>query len=141
MSKRDILDQIDDVITWHGSRDAMVWRAEQPKRYSGLKPIQEYCEAAERMFVSPEWEQFAAALQPDPEATRQAGERLARQVQAFVDSTRPVFEQMMRNVGEAVRAFAALAPHLEQVADAGRAERSTMRQAYDRRRRARGRRR
>jgi hypothetical protein len=30
MVDRDILDQIDDVITWHGSRDAMTWPAMPP---------------------------------------------------------------------------------------------------------------
>ena len=46
----------------------------------------------------------------------------------------------MRNVGEAVKAFAALAPHLQQVEETGRLERRAMKQAY-RRRRARSRRR
>lgn len=112
MSDRDILDQIDDVITWHGSDDAMRWSAEPPKL-----PM------------------------PDPEVMRQLGERLTRQVQAFVDAMTPAVEQVMRNVGEAVKAFAALAPHLQQVEEAGRLERRAMKQAYNRRRRARGRRR
>lgn len=115
MSDRDILDQIDDVITWHGSDDAMRWTAEPPKQPA--LPI------------------------PDEEAMRRFGERLAGQVQAFLDAFRPAAEQMMRSVGEALRAFAAVAPHMQQVEEARRAERRAMRQAYDRRRRARGRRR
>lgn len=143
MADPDILDQIDDVIHWDGrSPDAMKWTAEPPKRrYSGLKPIQERYEAAERMFASPDWARFAAALQPDRNAMREAGEQLTRQVQAFVDATRPVFEQMMQGVAEAVRAVAGLAPLLQQVEEAGRAERRAMKSEYARRRRTRGRRR
>lgn len=112
MTDRDILDQIDDVITWHGSRDAMTWTATPP-----TMPV------------------------PDPETMRLLGERLTRQVQAFADAMRPAVEQMVQGLGEAVKAFSALAPHLHQVEEAGRLERRAMRRAYDRRRRARGRRR
>lgn len=41
MSDRDILDQIDDVITWHGSDDAMRWTAEPPKRRGAARPSRE----------------------------------------------------------------------------------------------------
>jgi hypothetical protein len=112
MPDRDILDQIDDVITWDGrSPDAMAWTDKPP-----MFPV------------------------IDEEGLRQVGEQMTRQVQAFVDALRPAVEQVMRNVGEAVKAFAALAPHLRQVEETGRLERRAMKQAY-RRRRARSRRR
>ncbi|MET8334384.1 DUF6372 family protein [Streptosporangium canum] len=76
----DTLAAIDDVITWHGSRDAMVWTADEPKQpdFSGVAAI-------------------LASARPDPEAVRAFGERLATQMRAFNEAFRPVAEQAVRN--------------------------------------------
>ncbi|MGV9779869.1 hypothetical protein, partial [Streptosporangium sp. NPDC003464] len=59
----DTLAAIDDVITWHGSPDAMVWTAEPPKQ--------------------PDFSGIAAALapmRPSPEEARALVDRLAEQM-------------------------------------------------------------
>lgn len=71
---RDILDQIDDVITWHGSRDAMVWTADPPKQFN--LPL----------------------VRVDPEDARRFMESTGRQMQAFTDAFRPVAQQMADNI-------------------------------------------
>lgn len=115
MADRDILDQIDDVITWHGSADAMVWTAEPPKLLS------------------------TEDLAPDPELTRQFAENLGRQVQAFVDAFRPAAEQMMRNVGAVVQAFSRLGtmPEIREFTEDQRRRRRAMKAEYARRTRGR----
>lgn len=116
---------IDDVLTdWHGSSDAMVWTADPPKPLT--LPA----------FPRP---------QMDPDAMRRAGEMMAAQMQAFVEAfveaTRPVAEQMIRDAAAAGRAFAALAatPQMRDLLEARRLARRAMKSEY--RRRGKGRRR
>ena len=118
----DILAAIDDVIAWHGSSDAMVWTADPPRPLT--LPA----------FPRP---------QMDPDAMRRAGEMMAAQMQAFVEAfveaTRPVAEQMIRDAAAAGRAFAALAatPQMRDLSEARRASRRAMKSEYARRRRRR----
>lgn len=118
VADRDILDQIDDVIAWHGSRDAMVWTADAPK-----PPIPP-----------------TAGI--DPEVARQFAESMGRQAQAFVDAFRPVAEQMMRTVGEICQAFAGIinTPEMQELVQEQRRARSAMKSEYARRSRRRARR-
>lgn len=118
MADRDLLDRIDDVITWHGSRDAMEWTAEPPKFPSMPAPV-------------------------DPEAARQLVVRLGAQVQAFVDAFQPVAEQVARAVNAFSAAFAEIvnSPGMRELGDAHRQAQRAMKTEYARRRRARGRRR
>ena len=119
MSDYGILDQIDDVITWHGSTDAMRWTAEPPK------PL-----------LSP------AMLEIDPEAAQQAFARIGEQVRAMVEAFRPVAEQVMRDVAAMAKAFAAIVntPELQELVHARRRARSAMKSEYARRSRRRARR-
>lgn len=111
----DTLAAIDDVIAWHGSRDAMVWTAEPPTPPAFPRP------------------------QMDPDAVRRAGETMMAQMQAFVEAMRPVAEQMIRDAAAAGRAFAALAatPQMRDLSEARRASRRAMKSEYARRRRRR----
>lgn len=85
MRDRGIRDEIDDVITWHGSRDAMTWTAKPPSVPSLRLP------------------------EVDPEATRQALGRFAGQFNSLVDAFRPFAEQVARNASAIAEAFSALA--------------------------------
>ncbi|MGC5012548.1 hypothetical protein ACLQ2R_17430 [Streptosporangium sp. DT93] len=81
--QRDILDQIDDVITWDGgSDDAAVWTADerqQPDLLPGLASIVD-------------------AARPTPEAARAFAERITAGMQAFTEALRPVAEQVTRTM-------------------------------------------
>lgn len=70
---------------------------------------------------------------------RRAGETMAAQIQAFAEAMRPVAEQMIRDVGAASRAFAALAatPQMRALSEARRLARREMKSEYARRRRRR----
>ncbi|MFB4275761.1 hypothetical protein ACBJ59_10750 [Nonomuraea sp. MTCD27] len=112
----DILERIDDVIAWDGcTEDAMVWTAESSKR-----PV----------------------LQIDPEAAQRAFADLGRQVQAFVDAFTPFAEQMLRDVGAVVQAFATIAnsSQMRELAEAQQIRRRAMKTEYARRSRRRVRR-
>jgi hypothetical protein len=80
----DILDKIDDVITWHGSPDAMVWNADPPT-----------------------WPDVPRA-RIDSEAARRVFQGLARHVEAMTMVLRPIAEQMQRSA----QALQALRPIL-----------------------------
>ena len=123
MADHDILDQIDDVITWHGSRDAMVWTADKPKQ----------------SVASPELARVLNQLRPDPEATRRAHAQFAAQFSAVVEAFRPIVESVLHMA----RAFASIvnSPGMRDLTQEQRRARSAMKSEYNRRRRARGRRR
>lgn len=143
---RDIVAEIDDVITWHGSRDAMVWTAEPPKRrYSRLAPVQDYLEAGERLLDSPNFEQVVNAVrtgQPiavDAERAQQAFARLGEQMQAFAEAFRPLAEGIARNFAAMTRAFNEIVntPQMRELAHEQRRARSAVKSEYARRRRRR----
>lgn len=78
----DILDKIDDVITWHGSRDAMVWTVEPPKWPSlHVDP-----EAAQRLLdhLAQVVEQVRPALQQAVRAFGEIGRALSAAVPHLV---------------------------------------------------------
>ena len=117
MTDRDILDQIDNVITWDGrSPDAMRWTAQPP--------------------TLPELH-----LNIDATAAQQAFARLGEQVQAFVDAFRPVAEQVMRNVAAMAKTFGEIMPQIRELEQEQRRARSAMKSEYNRRGRRRSRRR
>ncbi|MEU8040895.1 DUF6372 family protein [Streptosporangium sp. NPDC049078] len=74
----DTLAHIDDVITWYGSADAMVWTAEERKQ--------------------PDLAAITRAFQANPAAARVLAERITASMQAFTEAVRPVAEQMIRTV-------------------------------------------
>lgn len=113
MSSREILDQIDDVISWHGSQDSMTWSAEPPKPPAMVVP------------------------QIDIERAQQAALVFGEQLRVFVNAVTPAFEQAMRTVGEALQAFARIAPQMQELAESDRQARSAMKSEYARRRRRR----
>lgn len=114
----DTLAAIDDVIAWHGSRDAMAWTADPP---------------------TPPTPPAFPRPQMDPDAMRRAGEAMMAQMQAFAEAMRPVAEQMIRDVGAASRAFATLAatPQMRDLLEARRLARRAMKGEYHRRGRGR----
>ncbi|MFI6296724.1 hypothetical protein ACIBEJ_34400 [Nonomuraea sp. NPDC050790] len=113
MKRRDILDEIDDVITWHGSRDSMIWTAEPPKSFALAIP------------------------QIEAEQAQQAARTLGEQLQIFVREMTPAFEQAMRNLGETMQTVARIAPLMQELADVDRRARSAIKSEYARRRRRR----
>lgn len=118
MADRDILDQIDDVITWHGrSPDAMVWTSEPPK-----------------LLPTP-------ALHINAEAAQAAFARAGEAVQAFAAAFQPIAEGIGRNLKAMAKVFAEVAPTLVELDRESQRARSAMKSEYARRRRARGRRR
>lgn len=134
MTDRDILDQIDDVITWHGSLDSMTWTAEPPKPTLG-----------DGMgWVVGETYRLPSI---DPEDALHLFEQMTGQVVDFAEAFRPIAERMVRDVGAACQAFAdimnmpGMRDFARSLVEGQRLERRAMRQAYNRRRRARGRRR
>lgn len=81
--RRDILDQIDDVITWDGvSDDAAVWTADESKQ--------------------PDLAAIVHPLRADPKAAHAFAERITAGMRAFTEALRSVADQMTRTV----RAFA-----------------------------------
>ncbi|RVX41145.1 hypothetical protein EDD27_3615 [Nonomuraea polychroma] len=113
----DILDRIDDVITWHGSRDAMVWTAEPPKPPT-------------------------LALNIDGEAAQAAFARLGEHMQVVVEAFRSAAEQMTRGATVIYEAFDELMrmPGMQDLAEAQRLQRRAMKSQYHQRRRKRARR-
>ncbi|YCK35158.1 hypothetical protein ACNF49_14045 [Actinomadura sp. ATCC 39365] len=111
MSSRDILTEIDDVITWYGSQDSMTWTAEPPRP--------------------------PAMASIDVERLQQASLIFGEHMRTYLNAMTPAFEQAMRNVGEAFKALARIAPQMQEVAEADRQLRSTMKSKYARRRRRR----
>ncbi|MFC3986478.1 hypothetical protein [Streptosporangium jomthongense] len=120
-SPDDTLAAIDDVITWYGSEDSMTWTAREPKRpdLSGLAAIVE-------------------AARPDHEALQQFGARVVEQFEALRTAFQRMGEQMLRNVGDAYQLVRRA--RLQELAEAGRATRRTMKATYHQRTRRRGRR-
>lgn len=113
MANDDLLDRIDDIITWHGSRDAMEWTAEPP---------------------SPTFR-----LAVDTEAAQQAFARLGEQVQSIVDACRTVSEQVLRQFSEITQVFTAIVntPPMRELVQEQQRTRSAMKREYTRRSRRR----
>jgi hypothetical protein len=111
VSERDILDQIDDVITWHGSPDSMTWTVEPPK-FPGLSAV-------------------------DAERAQQAAAIFGSHVRTLVEAMQPAFERMMRDLGSALQTLTGIAPQMEELAEANRQVRRAMKSEYARRRRRR----
>jgi hypothetical protein len=134
MVDRDILGQIDDIITWHGSRDAMTWTADKPTSTLGDG-------------VGWVVDETYSLPSIDPEVARRFLEQMTGQAVDFMEAFRPIAERIVSDVGAACQTFAAIMsmPGMRDLAgslvEGRRLERRAMKSSYDRRRRARGRRR
>lgn len=79
----ETLDAIDDVIAWHGSRDAMVWTAAEPAKPLDLPRL--------------------PRVRVDPEAAHRLFEGLSVAMRTFSEAMRPIAESMARGLAEWAR--------------------------------------